>query len=143
MQAIEALNTLLADHQVFYQKLRNYHWNVKGPHFFVLHAKFEELYTSAGDAVDQLAERVVALGGRPLSTMKEQLASARLREDESIPSASAMVDSIVADIDALTTYLKAARDVVEADSTTQNLLDGLVDGYAKPRWMLQAFRTET
>jgi starvation-inducible DNA-binding protein len=142
MTLIDTLNTLLADHQVFYQKLRNYHWNVKGPHFYVLHEKFEELYGSVNEIVDELAERIVALGSRPLSTMKEQLAAARLAEDQSVPGARQMVDAVIADIDALVGHLKSAREAAGDDSVTANMLDGFVDGYAGPRWMLNAFRSE-
>ena len=63
------LNILLSDHQVLYQKLRNYHWNVKGPLFFGLHQKFEEMYLTAAETVDALAERIVALGDAPVSTL--------------------------------------------------------------------------
>ena len=58
---IGGLNQLLADHAVYYQKLRNYHWNVKGPAFFQLHQKFEEMYLVAQEHVDSIAERILAL----------------------------------------------------------------------------------
>ena len=69
----DTLNALLADYQVHYQRMRNYHWNVRGPQFFQLHAKFEELYTGAALKVDELAERVLTLGARPYSTLAEAL----------------------------------------------------------------------
>lgn len=55
----EGLNELLANFQMYYQNLRGFHWNVKGNRFFVLHAKFEELYNDAVEKVDELAERVL------------------------------------------------------------------------------------
>ena len=61
-----SLNQLLADYQVFYQKLRTYHWTVRGPMFFDLHLKFEELYLDAAIKVDEIAERVLAIGGAVL-----------------------------------------------------------------------------
>lgn len=59
---IELLNSLLANFQIYYQNLRGFHWNVKGNRFFVLHAKFEELYNDAIEKVDELAERILTLG---------------------------------------------------------------------------------
>ncbi len=62
---VEKLNELLANYQIYYQNLRNFHWNVSGPNFFELHAKFEELYTAANLGVDETAERILTLGSRP------------------------------------------------------------------------------
>lgn len=135
------LNALLADYQVLYQKLRNYHWNVTGPMFFGLHARFEELYRDASDKVDELAERVVALGERPASTLKEQLAQARLAEDPTVPAAHDMVRNVHADLESLTSALRtsARRASDEDDVATANLLEGFADGQEKTAWMLRAF----
>ena len=56
-----------------YTKLHNFHWYVKGPNFFSLHEKFEELYNEASQYVDDLAERILAIGGNPVGTLKESL----------------------------------------------------------------------
>ena len=58
----ESLNLLLANYSVYYQKLRNYHWNVQGSDFFDLHEQFEMLYTEALNSIDSIAERIRALG---------------------------------------------------------------------------------
>ena len=55
---VASLKQLLADFQVHYMNLRGFHWNIKGRGFFVLHAKFEELYNDAAEKVDQIAERI-------------------------------------------------------------------------------------
>ncbi len=55
------LNTLLADYHIYYQKLRNFHWNVVGKHFFDLHQKFEEMYDDDKIKVDEIAERILTL----------------------------------------------------------------------------------
>jgi len=103
------VNALLADYTVLYQKLRNYHWNVTGPFFFGLHAQFETMYTEMAVTIDDLAERVLAAGGRPLSTLKEQLAAARLTEDTDQPDAMGMVANIVADLETLNGSLRVAQ----------------------------------
>ena len=70
-RVIESLNKQLANHTVLWGKLHNYHWYVKGPHFFSLHTKFEELYDSTGVIVDDIAERILAIGGQPIAKLKE------------------------------------------------------------------------
>ena len=59
------MKQLLADYQVFYTNLRGFHWNIKGHGFFVLHGKFEDMYNNAAEKVDELAERILMLGGEP------------------------------------------------------------------------------
>lgn len=135
------LNLLLADYQVLYQKLRTFHWNVKGPLFFGLHEKFEELYLQTAETVDEIAERVLALGDKPLGTLKDQLASARLSEATGDESAEQMVAAIRDD---LATLDAPQRSLVEKasdakDQSTANLIDGLCDAQEKTRWMLGAF----
>ena len=53
-QVVNLLNELLANYQIYYQNLRGFHWNVRGNRFFVLHAKFEELYNDAIEKVDEI-----------------------------------------------------------------------------------------
>lgn len=142
MSAItETLNALLADYQVHYQRMRSYHWNVRGPLFFELHAKFEELYTGAALKVDELAERVLTLGQRPLSTLAEALKAARLKEDSGRPDAMAMVKGTVADLDQLNGWLRAAVKAADeaGDDATLNLLEGFADEQEKTAWMMRAF----
>lgn len=138
---VTELNGLLADYQVLYQKLRTYHWTVRGPHFFELHVKFEELYNEAALQVDELAERVLALHGQPLGTLSAQLETARLQEDPTPGDARSMVATLANDYDALNTHLRAAvRDAGEADDDgTVNLLEPMADGQEKHVWMLRAF----
>lgn len=66
-----SLNNLLSDYHVFYQNVRGFHWNVKGTDFFELHAKFEQLYTELNENIDELAERIVTIGYRPLHTFTD------------------------------------------------------------------------
>ena len=135
------LARLLADYQVLYMKLRGYHWTVTGPQFFGLHAKFEELYDDAAEKVDELAERLSARGARPPTTLKEQLALTRLKEDAGHLAATDMVRNIASDLDALNAALRAlAESAAQAgDATTQNLAQGYSDAQEKTLWMLRAF----
>lgn len=66
-QVIEVLNKQVADWSVLFTKLHNFHWYVKGPQFFTLHEKFEELYTESATHIDEIAERILAIGGKTSS----------------------------------------------------------------------------
>ena len=140
-EKIDALNQLLADEAVYYQKLRNFHWNVRGPAFFQLHAKFEEMYTASALNVDAIAERVLALGGRPESTMREFLDASRVKEQLEVPQAGVMVEELRSDLTNLVTYVNEVRKLADKanDDTTVNLLDDLAQQHEQDAWMLRAW----
>lgn len=138
---VESLNQLQADYQVYYQKLRAFHWNVRGPMFFSLHAKFEELYTAFAVKVDDLAERALTLGGKPLPTIASVLAKARLKEATTMPDAAGMVKALTDDLVQLNTWTRQVAEEAEGaeDVGTVNLLEGFADGQEKDVWMLRSF----
>lgn len=67
---VRVLNQQVANWTVAFTKLHNFHWYVKGPNFFALHTKFEELYDEASQFIDDLAERILAIGGNPVATLR-------------------------------------------------------------------------
>jgi len=137
---IEGLNKSLASATVFYQKLRAFHWMVKGPQFFMLHEEFEKLYDRWADVIDELAERIVMLGGTPQLTLKSVLETSALSEETSSPPAAKMVELVVADLHAQHEAFRSLIDTCEkaGDRTTTNLLDGIADEMDKTLWMLRA-----
>src|SRR5690606_41802303 len=99
---VDHLNDLLANYHIHYQKLRGCHWNVRGNHFFTLHAKFEELYTNALNTIDELAERILTSGKAPFSTFKEYVGHGDIEKDETIGMKYVdMVKDIIDDLVAL------------------------------------------
>ncbi|MFP4229339.1 MAG: Dps family protein [Salinivenus sp.] len=126
---------------MFYQKVRHYHWNVTGPHFFTLHEQFEDLYTVWNDAIDEIAEQVQCRGDWPVHTLADILDLAQLDEDPSTPTADTMVRTIVADLSALDEEVQALIDRAEAadDARTAALLEDLRGQIADDRWMLRAW----
>lgn len=140
-KVIEGLNGLLADAIVFYHKLHNYHWNVRGPQFFTLHEQFEKLYTEWATIADDLAERVLALGSTPLPTLASVLEHAKLAEETGSPDAAGMVASIRHDLHAQRERMLEVSKAAQAaeDKTTENLLDDFIDAIAKHVWMMSAF----
>ncbi|MBN1680253.1 MAG: DNA starvation/stationary phase protection protein [Anaerolineae bacterium] len=138
----EGLNGLTADAMVLYQKLHHYHWNISGDEFFSLHAKFEELYDLFAVVLDDVAERVLTIGGTPPRTLAEVLETTSLQEDPGMPEDDEdFVQNILNDFDAV---LKSTLAVVEAaeaanDRGTVALLDDIRGQIEKQAWMLKAY----
>lgn len=138
---IDGLNGLLADAIVFYYKLHNYHWNVKGPNFYTLHEQFEKLYDEWADIADDLAERIKSLGGFPLPTLAACVEHAKVAEETGSPDATAMVTQLVKDIHTQRERMKAVSETAQSvqDKTTENVLDDFIDATAEHVWMLSAY----
>ena len=136
-----ALNKQVANWNVLYAKLHQYHWYVKGPHFFTLHEKFEELYNEAASHLDELAERLLAIGGRPVGTLSESLKLASVKEGSETETAEEMVAAVARDFALIRDELKQAIKTAEAedDEVTGDLLLGIQSGLEKHIWMLNAF----
>tara|TARA_R110000737_G_scaffold78125_1_gene109424 strand:- start:129 stop:470 length:342 start_codon:yes stop_codon:yes gene_type:complete len=83
-QLAEKLNHLLANYQIFYMNVRGYHWNVRGSDFFELHAKFEEFYTDLLAKVDEVAERILTLGHKPVHAYSDYVTLSRIQEDKDV-----------------------------------------------------------
>ena len=76
----DELHVLLADLQLFYTNLRAFHWNVTGPNFLQLHEQYEEMYDDVADKVDEVAERILMLGGTPNHKFSDYLNMANIKE---------------------------------------------------------------
>ncbi|OMF66680.1 DNA starvation/stationary phase protection protein [Paenibacillus sp. FSL R5-0765] len=137
----EVLNRQIAGWSVLYTKLHNFHWYVQGPHFFTLHAKFEELYNLATANMDEVAERLLAIGGRPVATMTEQLRLSPIEEAQGQLSAERMVESVVADLHTMVEVIRQGiHEAGEAeDNATEDMLIGFTAALDKEVWMLTAF----
>ena len=134
---VDELRKIQADSTIFYHKLRHYHWNVRGRQFLALHSKFEELYESWAEIIDEVAEAVVILGEAPLTTLRAVLQEASLEEDEEIPAAEEMVRRTAADLAVLVARLNEVA-AEAGDGRTANLLEGIRDEQQKELWMLRA-----
>jgi starvation-inducible DNA-binding protein len=137
----QSVNKQIANWTVLYIKLHNYHWYVKGPEFFTLHAKFEELYNEAALHIDELAERLLAMGDKPVATMSGALELASVKEASGNETATDMVASIVEDYSTLIQELKKGMELAEEvnDETTSDLLLSIHSGLEKHVWMLNSF----
>ncbi|MBS4200100.1 DNA starvation/stationary phase protection protein [Bacillus sp. FJAT-49732] len=122
-------------------KLHNFHWYVKGTNFFALHEKFEELYNEAAIHIDELAERILALGNNPVATLREALEMASIGEAEGKKDANQMIQSLVDDFTVLITELKDGIEVANTmgDDSTGDMLIAIHQGLEKHNWMLKAY----
>ena len=140
---VAALQNLLADFQVYYTNLRGFHWEIKGRGFFVLHEKFESMYDDAASKVDEIAERILTLGGTPENKFSGYLKLARIPEVSGVSSSKEAVDNVlntykhfIAEERKLIELAEEANDVVTAD-----MLTGYLKEQEKMVWMLVAFST--
>ncbi len=136
-----SLNTLLANYQVHYQKLRNYHWNVTGGDFFDIHENLELQYTEAQADIDMIAERVRVFHERPLSTFSEYLKASTLKEDATVPSSTDMVKNLLADYVTLVDRMYETVDLAMglSDAGTERMVKGFIEQIEKHHWMMGAF----
>lgn len=141
LELTDALNKLLASFHVHYQKLRSFHWNVKGGDFFDIHDKFEEQYNYANDAIDDIAERIRVFGQTPLSTLREYLETSLIQESHPQLSSQEMAAEVLKDYRIL---LEQMFDVVDTaiehgDSGTEDMIKAMIKQVEKNHWMLTAF----
>ncbi|WP_088067505.1 Dps family protein [Gottfriedia luciferensis] len=138
---VDVLNKQIADWNVLFVKLHNYHWYVKGPNFFTLHTKFEEFYNEASLHIDELAERVLIIGGKPLATMREYLDTSNIKEAYKHLKADEMVQDLIKDFYYVIEELKEGMEIsdLENDPVTHDLLLTIREKLAKHIWMLTAF----
>ena len=136
---VKELKQYLSDLAVFYRKLQNYHWNVKGSDFFVVHEKLEEYYNKINDQIDEVAEHILTLNAQPLGTLKDYLDTTTIAEakDEKICSAE-IYKNIVKDFETLLERVKQIKEEAEKEKEygTSSLVDEYILDYSKILWML-------
>jgi starvation-inducible DNA-binding protein len=137
----KVLNKQIANWGVLFVKLHNFHWYVKGTQFFTLHLKFEELYNEAALHIDDLAERVLAIKGKPLAKLSDYLEVASVKEAAGTETATEQVAATIADFETIIAELKQGLKAAEEadDETTGDLLLAIHTSLEKHVWMLSSF----
>lgn len=141
MEQIKILKQLQADSLVFFTKMHNYHWNVKGKDFPQVHATTEEIYNNFADIFDGLAERIIQLGDIPYVTLKEMLDKAKIKEESKTSFKSKeILESVLEDYKYFLKNFKKLSEVAakQNDTTTQGYADSQVAHLEKAIWMLNA-----
>lgn len=142
---VTELNVLLADYHVYYQKLRNFHWNILGKNFFDLHNKFEEMYNDTRLKIDEVAERIVTLKYHPISKLSDYIEVSMVKESSPLLTDEEMVAEIVGDHKIILEQLGKVVDRAEKakDEGTIDLMGAYIRDLEKTTWMLNAWSKDT
>ena len=143
-KVVDSLQQLLADYQVFYANLRGFHWNIKGHGFFVLHSKFEELYDNAAEKADELAERILMLGGVPKNKFSDYLKVSNVQEVEGVSCGDEALKNI---LDPYSYFIAEERKLLAiasqaGDEATVALMSDYLKEQEKMVWMLCAYSSK-
>ncbi|MCE5171260.1 DNA starvation/stationary phase protection protein [Paenibacillus profundus] len=135
------LNQQVANLNVMYVKLHNYHWFVKGHLFFNLHEKFEELYNEITEKMDEVAERLLTIGGKPYATLKEYSQHTTIQEGVGNETSEDMVKQLIKDFNQLIKEFGEAQEEAQkvGDEVSNDLFIGMQGDLAKHVWMLSAY----
>ncbi|MFY8351738.1 Dps family protein [Pseudoalteromonas sp. SSM20] len=138
---VAELNGLLSSYQIQYMNARGFHWNIKGENFFELHAKFEEIYNDLLLKVDEIAERILTLGGEPLHGFSDYLAKSSIGEAKNI---SAGRDAIANLLSGYSVLIAKQRSLLALagdadDEGTASLMSDYIKEQEKLVWMLNAY----
>lgn len=135
------LNDLLANYSTFYQNTRGYHWNISGDKFFELHVKFEELYNDLFLKIDEVAERILTLGGVPNHKFTDYLGSTKIPESNEVTNGRKAIEQILS---AFQILLTKQRHILELsgninDEGTNAQMSDYIREQEKLVWMYSAY----
>lgn len=137
---LKSLGVVLADTYTLYLKTQNYHWHVKGKNFFSLHTMFQGQYEELLGAIDEIAERIVALGGLAPATFADFLKLKTIKEGEAAQSSEAMLSDLKLSHEMVLKSLTLAHDAAEKenDHGTVDLMIVRMEAHQKALWMVSA-----
>jgi starvation-inducible DNA-binding protein len=145
LPVVTELNVLLADYHVYYQKLRNFHWNILGKNFFDLHNKFEEMYNDTRVKIDEVAERIVTLKYHPISKLSDYIDVSKIKESSPLLTDEEMVAEIITDHKIILEQLYKIIDKADKakDEGTIDMIGAYIRELEKATWMLNAWSKDT
>lgn len=138
------LQQLLADLQVYYTNLRGFHWKIKGHDFFVLHSKFEEMYNDTAEKADEVAERILTLGGVPANKFSDYLKVAKVKEVDNVSNGNEALNNV---LETICYFIGEERNLLKAaseagDEVTVALMSDYLKEQEKLVWMLTAYQNK-
>lgn len=134
-------NVLIANYQIFFHKLQNFHWNVVGGDFFDIHEITEGMYKETLKNIDDIAERIRAFGNTPAYKLSGYLKESAIEEVTHEMSGEYMVREIVSDIEILLSYLIDVHELAASngDIATKALIERITSSLEKQHWQLSSF----
>lgn len=139
---IKHLTVVLSNAMVLYVKTRKFHWNVTGVSFMEYHKLFENQYNSLEKTIDEIAERISKLGGKPIGSMKEFVKHATLSESESNPKSIDMVSELLKDHEDVSKELRKIISTIEEetdDMGTADFLTSVLQQHETEAWKLRKY----
>ncbi|WP_163652301.1 DNA starvation/stationary phase protection protein [Listeria sp. PSOL-1] len=137
------LNHQVANLNVFTVKIHQIHWYMRGKNFFTLHEKMDDLYSEFGEQMDEVAERLIAIGGAPFSTLKEFLENASVEEAPYTKKKTMeeLIEMLVGTLKLLRDEYQQGIELTdkEGDDVTNDMLIAFKNSIDKHIWMYQAF----
>lgn len=137
---ISNLNQFLADLNVLYRKLQNYHWNIEGKDFFVIHSKLEEYYDEINKSIDEVAEFILTKNQQPLGTMKDYIEITKITEAQNKKvKCDEVFNELIKDFSYLLKNVKVIKKEAEKieDEAASAFMDEFIADYSKKLWMLK------
>jgi len=136
-EIVVSLKKLMANYQVHYFKLRNYHWNVEGPDFFELHEEFEKDYNRVKVNIDDIAERIRVFGLKPMLSITDVQKLSDVKETNKNMTPLDMVRDVLKDYEIIhSSLLDTLNASLETgDSATEYFINELIRDIEKRNWM--------
>lgn len=141
LKTVEELQLFLANYQIFYSNLRGFHWNIQGKQFFTLHVKFESMYNEAAEIVDEIAERILALGAVPQHQFSQYLKIASIKEEQGLTKADDIIENILSSYSILIAQERTIIALANAadDDGTADMITGFLRAQEKNTWMICSY----
>ncbi|WP_299112079.1 DNA starvation/stationary phase protection protein [uncultured Winogradskyella sp.] len=140
-EIVTGLKHMLANYQMFYHKLRNFHWNIEGPDFFELHEEFEKEYKTVAESIDIIAERMRIFNIKPMLSLKDISNIATIKDIEKPLTATAMVSEVLKDYeilhDNLLNVLNISLNI--GDNVTEQMMTDFMRRIEKRNWMFTSW----
>lgn len=141
-EVVSALKQVLTDTYALYFKTHSYHWNVEGMHFNALHVLFEQHYNEMWMAIDEIAERIRALGAYAPANYDEMVKSTRVAKDTGVPKAEQMIENLVQGHEVVVASLKSALETAQKaeDEVSSDTCLARLSIHEKTLWMLKSLQ---
>ena len=134
-----SLNEMLASLEIFYHKLQSFHWYVTGHAFFTIHAQLESYYEEVNDEIDEVAEALLKVGGKPVSRLGEFKELSKIQEDSgTYISADELMEKVLEDYRTLLGLATALKTMADEDKSylVSSEMDDLIASFSKAVWMI-------
>ena len=137
---VDELNAYLSNVQITYMNVRGFHWNIVGKQFFALHEKFEEIYNSLNDMADEIAERIIIIGGKPSHSFSEYIKNGKISEKLNVSTADEAIKALIEDTKHI---LAEEREILSMasennDEGTVGLMSEYIANQEKMIWMFNS-----